>query len=75
MILHQRPISFALWLGASLVMPTQGWAANELSTQYTQQNSQCTGTVTDEQGEPVIGATILVKGTNMISTDILLCRM
>ena len=64
MILHQRPISFALWLGASLVMPTQGWAANELSTQYTQQNSQCTGTVTDEQGEPVIGATILVKGTN-----------
>ena len=56
MMLHQRPISFALWLGASLVMPTQGWAANELSTQYTQQNSQCTGTVTDEQGLSIIHA-------------------
>ena len=64
MTLHKKPISFALWLGASLVTPAMGWATQVPAPQHTQQSNQCTGTITDEQGEPVIGATIQVKGTN-----------
>ena len=64
MTLHKKPISFALWLGASLVTPAVGWATQVPAPQHTQQSNQCTGTITDEQGEPVIGATVQVKGTN-----------
>ena len=63
MTLHKKPISFALWLGASLVTPAVGWATQVPAPQHTQQSNQCTGTITDEQGEPVIGATVQVKGT------------
>jgi len=37
MTLHKKPISFALWLGASLVTPAMGWATQVPAPQHTQQ--------------------------------------
>ena len=39
--------------------------------QSVQQSGRCTGIILDEQGEPIIGATVQVKGTsNGTATDL-----
>ena len=42
----------------------QGYASEGLlESEVIQQNAQCKGVVTDAVGEPIIGASIVVKGT------------
>ena len=64
MTLHIKPIGFTLCMGVSFLMPTHGFAAPELPVQSVQQAGKCTGIILDEHGDPVIGATIQVKGTS-----------
>ena len=64
MTLHIKPIGFTLCMGVSFLMPTHGFAAPELPVQSVQQTGKCTGIILDEHGDPVIGATIQVKGTS-----------
>ena len=45
-------------------------ADNALSSQSTQQAKKITGKVLDAAGEPIIGASVLVKGTGTV-TDII----
>ncbi len=52
-------------------MPTQGYAVSKLPVQSVQQSGRCTGVILDEQGEPIVGATVQVKGTsNGAATDL-----
>ena len=37
---------------------------SKLPVQSVQQSGKCTGIILDEQGEPIIGATVQVKGTS-----------
>ena len=64
MILHIKPIGFTLCMGVSFLMPTHGFAVSKLPVQSVQQSGKCTGIILDEQGEPIIGATVQVKGTS-----------
>lgn len=63
----------ALFFLSTLAAPLTGSAAvNETMTQQStqQQRRQLTGIVTDELGEPLMGATVLVRGTNDgVATD------
>ena len=44
---------------------------SKLPVQSVQQSGRCTGVILDEQGEPIIGATVQVKGTsNGTATDL-----
>ena len=53
-----------------LFIPIYGYAEDEVTHQVVQQTSKVKGTVTDEQGEPLIGASIAVKGTTQgVITD------
>lgn len=53
-----------------LFIPIYGYAEDEITHQVVQQTSKVKGTVTDEQGEPLIGASIAVKGTTQgVITD------
>ena len=71
MILHIKPIGFTLCMGVSFLMPTHGFAVSKLPVQSVQQSGKCTGIILDEQGEPIIGATVQVKGTsNGAATDL-----
>lgn len=71
MILHIKPIGFTLCMGVSFLMPTQGFAVSKQPVQSVQQSGRCTGVILDEQGDPIIGATVQVKGTsNGTATDL-----
>ena len=71
MILHIKPIGFTLCMSVSFFMPTQGYAVSKLPVQSVQQSGRCTGVILDEQGEPIVGATVQVKGTsNGAATDL-----
>ena len=61
-----KSISLALLLGgASSMVPLYASSMAAMSAQKAQQNNKaCTGIVTDDQGEPVIGASIMVKGSS-----------
>lgn len=60
-----------LLLGLWLFVPMYGYAEDEVTHQVVQQTSKVKGTVTDEQGESLIGASIAVKGTTQgVITDI-----
>lgn len=52
-----------LFLSLLLFIPIYGYAEDEVTHQIVQQTSKVRGTVTDEQGEPLIGASIAIKGT------------
>lgn len=52
-----------LFLSLLLFIPIYGYAEDEVTHQIVQQTSRVRGTVTDEQGEPLIGASIAIKGT------------
>lgn len=54
------PLALCPSLGAMADAPANGPAANALQ----QQNQSIAGTVLDEKGEPVIGATVMVKGSS-----------
>jgi len=71
MTLRIKPIGITLCVGVFFFMPTQALAAPELLVQNVQQAGKCTGVIVDEHGEPVVGATILVKGVgNGGTTDL-----
>ena len=59
-------LSFALFalFGATHTYLTNASNMDVLITQNTQQTKKITGKVVDTTGEPIIGASILVKGTN-----------
>lgn len=60
-----------LLLGLWLFVPMYGYAEDEVTHQVVQQTSKVKGTVTDEQGESLIGASVAVKGTTQgVITDI-----
>lgn len=63
---------FAALLGAmSPICAAPAFANQTYSATALQQQSACTGTVTDSNGEPVIGATIRIEGmTGGTVTDI-----
>lgn len=59
-----------LFLCLLLFIPIYGYAEDEVTHQVVQQTTKVKGTVTDEQGEPLIGASIAVKGTSQgVITD------
>lgn len=59
-----------LFLCLLLFIPMYGYAEDEVNHQIVQQTTKVKGTVTDEQGEPLIGASIAVKGTSQgVITD------
>ena len=61
-----------LLLGSSLLVPiTAGATKSSMPMAVEQQTKKITGTVTDNSGEPIIGATVAVKGTkNAAVTDV-----
>lgn len=62
--------AFLLLLGTLPGVAQASAFTNEANVQITQQSEKCTGTITDEHGEPMIGASVFVKGTKQItSTD------
>jgi tonB-linked outer membrane protein, susC/ragA family len=51
-------------LTAAAVMPASAWAASSAAVAAMEQSAiKVSGTVTDENGEPLIGASVFVKGT------------
>lgn len=59
-----------LFLCLLLFIPMYGYAEDEVNHQIVQQTTKVKGTVTDEQGEPLIGASIAIKGTSQgVITD------
>ncbi len=59
-------LSLVLFAGLGLFVPDTVYATenqNVLSSEGTQQTKLVTGIVTDSKGEPIIGASVLVKGT------------
>ena len=42
--------------------PTQAYGGTRIQETNQSKNGQCTGTIIDPTGEPVIGATVTVKG-------------
>lgn len=72
MLKQLRSVSTLLLLLGSV--PGAAYASGSLDVagvQITQQSEKCTGAVTDNKGESVIGASVFVKGTKKItSTDV-----
>lgn len=72
--LHKLTVAAALVIGVASVTPTSAYAlaAPKASAQSQSKVSTATGTVFDETGEPMIGATIMVVGkpSQGTSTDI-----
>ncbi len=66
-----RRISPTLWLAAALCVPTTSLAdeaGGEAPTaQAVQQAAQVTGNIVDENGDPLIGVTVKVRGTHNAS--------
>jgi len=59
-----KSVSLALLLGsAGSIAPLYASSVGNMSIQNIQQQNACSGVVTDDQGMPVIGASILIKGT------------
>ena len=59
-----KTISLALLLGSTgSIAPLYASSLANMSVQSIQQQHACSGTVVDDQGMPVIGASIVVKGT------------
>ncbi len=59
-------LSLVLFAGLGLFVPDTVYATenqNVLSSEGTQQNRTFTGKVTDSNGDPIIGASVLVKST------------
>ena len=64
-------LALALQSAALGLCPAVAWARAEQPGQGVNQTSTVTGTVTDEQGEPMIGVTVKIKGTNVATvTDL-----
>lgn len=60
-----------LFFSLLLFIPLYGYAEDEVNQQVTQQTFRVRGTVTDEQGQPLIGASVAVKGTTQgVITDL-----
>ena len=57
-----KVLPFAVVLSAWLFVPTTGMIAAHASVQNVQQNETITGTVIDNTGEAVIGASVIVVG-------------
>lgn len=51
------------FFGVSMIRPIHA-TENQSVSVMTQKNVKITGTVTDENGTPIIGASVLIKGTN-----------
>ena len=67
MATHFKSISLALLLGgAGSIAPVYASQSNDVATMQNvqQKGNACTGVVIDDQGQPVIGASVAVKGTN-----------
>jgi len=59
-----------LFLCLIIFIPFYGYSTNKISPEIQEQTWQIKGTVTDEQGEPLVGATVLIKGTTVsVITD------
>ncbi len=66
-----KALLMALGLSGALLLPAYSGAYAESLTASVQQTAVCKGVVKDALGEPVIGASILVKGTtNGVITDL-----
>lgn len=64
-------VTAALALSALCLQPAAAYAAAEPSPQEVNQAQKATGTVTDENGEPMIGVSVKVAGTSAATvTDI-----
>ena len=64
MFKHFKTVSLMLFLmGTSTGAAYSSSAISVDDVKITQQTAACTGTVTDAAGEPIIGATVLIKGT------------
>lgn len=67
-------LSLVLFAGLGLFVPNRVYATdnqNVVSSEGTQQSREITGKVTDTNGDPIIGASVLAKGTsNGTVTDI-----
>ncbi len=60
-----------LCMGFSVIAPVHVYGTEGMSTEALQQNKKVTGQVTDEQGEPIIGASVKIVGTTQgIVTDL-----
>lgn len=66
MATHLKSIGLALLLGgAGSIVTANASQISGVAVQNVQQNGKsCSGVVLDDQGQPVIGASIVVKGTN-----------
>ena len=66
MATHLKSISLALLLGSTgCIVPLHASSVGNMSAQNTQQQKHaCSGVVLDDNGEPVIGASIMIKGTS-----------
>ena len=58
-------MAFALQCAAFGLYPAEASASAGLPNQSVNQTQKITGSVTDENGEPMIGVTVKVKGTNI----------
>ncbi len=65
---HQSLESLGRYLLLLVILTTYATAHTQTNTNTNQQET-ITGTVTEESGDPLIGATILVKGTNTGTTS------
>ncbi len=60
-----------LCMGFSVIAPVHVYGTEGTATEALQQNKKVTGQVTDEQGEPIIGASVKIVGTTQgIVTDL-----
>ena len=57
-------LSMAVVLPVMMLVASPASAIREAGFQAVQQQQPVTGTVVDETGEPVIGATVLIEGGN-----------
>lgn len=57
-------MALLLCLGVTATFPLTTYASKVTSFNVVQQNHQVKGTVTDANGEPIIGATVKVKGSS-----------
>ena len=65
-VMSKRLTSVSMMMALMSLAPVASFAATEMNVagvSITQQNGACKGTVVDSTGEPIIGASILVKGT------------
>lgn len=68
---HFRPVGMLLLAMGVISGGETNVFANTTHLQVTQQSSNCKGVVKDAMGEPIIGASVMVKGTtNGVITDL-----